>query len=376
MKPSYPDFEHTGPGTLAGRYLRSFWQPIYHAKELLPGRAVPVKVMGQQLTLYRGEGGTPHLVGFRCLHRKAQLSIGTIEGDDIRCFYHGWKYDPHGRCVHQPAEPRPFLDKVRIESYPVREYLDLIFAYLGEGEPPEMPRYPDFEDFEGILEYASYFRACNYFNNVENFLDVAHLGFVHKDHVGGFDGRYDSPTLDVSETIWGATCKHARPSGKKGQTQFGMPNLLHLKGFTVAPEIVGHREVIGWWVPVDDHSHHRFAISSVRMKEADIARYLKYRDANLAKRTVPNAMLAEQIVAGQLAFADVDKETTDYPHLVDDVAQISQGRIHDRSEEMLGASDVGVALIRRLWARELAAFEAGGPTKAWRYDPQLETAKL
>jgi 5,5'-dehydrodivanillate O-demethylase len=372
----YPDFEHTGPSTLAGRYLRSFWQPVFHSKDLLPGRAVPLKVMSQELTLYRGESGTPHLVGYRCAHRKAQLSIGSVEGDDIRCFYHGWKYDAQGRCNEQPAEPRPFTDKVRIESYPVREYLDLVFAYLGEGEPPEFPLYPDFEDFEGIREYATYFRACNYFNNLENFLDVAHLGFVHKDHQGGFDGRYDSPTLEVSETIWGATCRHVRPSGKKGQTQFGMPNMLHLKGFAVAPQITGHREVLGWWVPVDDESHHRFAISAVRMNNADIERYEQYRNANISKWTVSNTELAEKIVAGRVHWSEVNKETTDFPHLVDDVAQISQGRIYDRSDEQLGASDVGVAMIRRLWARELAAFESGRPAKAWRYDPRLETAKL
>lgn len=72
----YTDFAHTGPGTLAGRYLRSFWQPVYLARELQPGRAVPIRVMGEDFTLYRGEGGAPHVMAFRCAHRATQLSTG------------------------------------------------------------------------------------------------------------------------------------------------------------------------------------------------------------------------------------------------------------------------------------------------------------
>src|SRR4051812_39441077 len=106
----------TGPGTLAGRYLRMFWQPVYRAQDLPPGRAVPIRVMGEDLTLYRGEAaagapplpnpstdsgqapsppggkGQAHLVAFRCAHRGTQLSVGWVEEDCIRCRYHGWMY--------------------------------------------------------------------------------------------------------------------------------------------------------------------------------------------------------------------------------------------------------------------------------------------
>src|SRR6266508_2234374 len=104
------DFFHVGPGTLAGRYLRTFWQPVYRAQDLPPGRAKPIKIMNEDLTLYRGvpssefrvprgemergtqnpELGTPHVVAFRCAHRGTQLSTGWVEGDNLRCFYHGW----------------------------------------------------------------------------------------------------------------------------------------------------------------------------------------------------------------------------------------------------------------------------------------------
>src|SRR5687768_11017837 len=139
------EFVHVGPGTVAGRYLRAFWQPIALASDLKPGRALPLRMFGEDFTIYRGESGAAHLVAFRCAHRGTQLSTGWVEGDELRCFYHGWKYGPDGQCTEQPAEPEPFCDRIRIRSYPVQEYLGIVFAYLGEGEQPALPRYPDFE---------------------------------------------------------------------------------------------------------------------------------------------------------------------------------------------------------------------------------------
>src|SRR5207245_5192386 len=89
----WTNFAQIGPGTLAGRYLRTFWQPVYRAQDLPAGRAKPIRIMNEDFTLYRGEGGTPHLLAFRCAHRGTQLSTGWVEGDELRCFYHGWKYD-------------------------------------------------------------------------------------------------------------------------------------------------------------------------------------------------------------------------------------------------------------------------------------------
>lgn len=156
------DFVHTGPGTLAGRYMRKFWHPVYVADQLTPGHAVPIQTMGEKFTLYRGESGTPYVVDFRCAHRGTQLSIGWVEGECIRCFYHGWKYDGTGQCVEQPAEDESFAKKVKIRSYPTQEYLGLIFAYFGEGTVPPFSRYPQLEE-EGVLEVSSYVRLCNYF---------------------------------------------------------------------------------------------------------------------------------------------------------------------------------------------------------------------
>src|SRR6266545_4755876 len=115
------DFDHTGPGTLAGRYLRLFWQPVFVAEDLKPGRPLPIRIMDEEFTLYRGESGACHLVAPRCIHRGTLLSTGWVEGDCIRCFYHGWKYDGAGQCVEQPAEDAGFASKVRIRGYPTEE---------------------------------------------------------------------------------------------------------------------------------------------------------------------------------------------------------------------------------------------------------------
>src|SRR3954451_2935218 len=151
----YRDYVHTSPGTLAGRFLRQFWQPVYRSQDLAPGRAVPIRVMSEDFTLYRGQAGQAHLVGFRCAHRGTQLSTGWVEGDNLRCFYHGWAYGPDGQCVEQPAEPEPFCNRIKIRSYPVEEYLGLIFVYQGEREPPPLPRYPEADELiesgEGIV---------------------------------------------------------------------------------------------------------------------------------------------------------------------------------------------------------------------------------
>ena len=365
------DVAYTGPGTLAGRYLRSFWQPVYDASKLAPGQAVEIRVLGQNWTLYRGQGGDSHLVADRCLHRNVKLSVGWVEGDDIRCFYHGWKYDGSGQCNEQPAERHPFCQRMRLRTARVKEYLGLVFAYFGEGEPPELPRYPEFENFEGKLMTLTSQHGFNYFNAIDNLLDASHIGFVHSNHVGGYDGRTDSAFLEVQETLWGATSVHTRrQSGKAGQTQFGMPNIFRVRMFPLAPGFPP-REVIFWFVPVDDENYQRFFVEAIRMPAEKIETFLAARREVVAKQTFRPKDLAEAVVGGRMRREDVNPETTNIVNFVDDVAQLAQGRIHDRSTEHLGSSDVGMVLVRRIWLRELAALRDQRPLTLWRYDPSL-----
>ena len=141
----FEDLEPVGPGTPAGRYLRLFWHPVYRAGDLPRSRAKPIEILGEKFTLYRDDAGLPHLVAFRCAHRGSQLSLGWIEGDALRCRYHGWKFDAAGQCIEQPNEPKPFCQRVTIPTYPVKEYAGLIFAYLGDGEPPPFRNFVDLD---------------------------------------------------------------------------------------------------------------------------------------------------------------------------------------------------------------------------------------
>ena len=146
----FADLEPVGPETPGGRYLRLFWHPVMRAEDLPRGRAKPLEILGEKFTIYRGDGGAPHVTAFRCAHRGTQLSLGWVEGDTLRCRYHGWRFDQAGQCVEQPNEDRPFCEKVKIPTIPTREYAGLIFAYFGEGAPPPFRRYPDL-DRPGVL---------------------------------------------------------------------------------------------------------------------------------------------------------------------------------------------------------------------------------
>lgn len=366
------DLAYTNPDTIAGHYMRSFWQPVFESQKLRPGRAVTIQVMGEFWTLYRGETGACHIVAERCAHRHAKLAVGWVEGDDIRCFYHGWKYGPNGACVEQPAEPEPFCHRIRLRSAIAQEYLGIIFAYFGDGEPPALPRYPEFENKQ-ILTLATK-HAFNYFNSIDNLLDATHLGFVHSDHAGGFDGRTDSPRIEAAETSWGASSRHSRPSGKIGHTQFGMPNIFRGRIFPLLPNLPT-REILIWFVPIDDESNYRFYVEANDMSAEQFQAYLDQRKHVFSGQTTPAGELAEAVLRGDINRLDVDPKSTAYPIFVDDVALIAQGRITDRTSERLGASDVGVLQVRQIWLRELNALKEGRPLTPWSYDPTLPLAQ-
>src|SRR5262249_55842689 len=160
---------------------------------------------------------------------------------------------------------------------------------------------------EGLLEFPSVMRRCNYFNNLENSLDLAHIGFVHRSGTGSFDGVTDSPTaFEADETDWGIEYYVEHPSGKQFRSQFGMPDSFRHTNFPRVPELVSHNEDLTFWVPIDDESHYQFMVSVVRLKGDVADRYVELRDQKLAKRDLSNQDLAELVLAGELRLADID----------------------------------------------------------------------
>ena len=365
-------FISAGPDALAGKYLRRFWQPLYCAHEILPKRTVPIRVMGENFTLYRGEDGTPHLVAERCAHRGTQLSVGWVEGDSIRCFYHGWKYDGSGQCIEQPAEPKPFAQSIRIAGYPVREYLGLIFAYLGEGEPPPFTRFPKFEDPAFVVDSIRFDRICNYYNNIENSLDTTHVRFVHNRHRESVRDRVvtGDPVVSVEESEWGVRRYARYPDGKEAVFFFGMPNISYINGQVVDAEVKRVDSLI-FKVPVDDDRHLHFEARMMPFPGEKGKAWLAKRRTERAKDDIDRLDLVRAILNGKLTLDDIDPNRTDHVLIEDEIAQAGQGAIANRSREHLGRGDIGILLLRKLWERELRAFAAGRPLKPWTYRSEM-----
>jgi 5,5'-dehydrodivanillate O-demethylase len=365
--PEFADFAHTGPGTLAGEYMRRFWQPVMRSEDLLPARALPITIMSENYTLFRGEGGEPHVVAQRCPHRSTVLSVGTVEGDSIRCHYHGWRFDGGGQCVEQPAEDDGFAAKVRIAGYPTREHVGLIFAYFGPGEPPSFPNVPAFPD--GITEARCEVVPINYFQSWENTWDEVHVAWTHR--AGGMHAIPDLSQETFEETDYGVLKRSQKSDGLRRVAVYLMPNIIRV--LVPPPNALDKkhsgprlRESYLFLVPIDDENHMLFNTQEARVPENEREAYAKVYAEYLRKRAEarPRTEVAADILAGKLRIADV----LDHPNLVtieDIVAQAGQGRIVDRSQEWLGRSDAGIIFLRKLWMREMRALAEGCPLKQW-----------
>jgi 5,5'-dehydrodivanillate O-demethylase len=352
---NFMDFYYTGPGTLAGTYMRRFWQPVYRAEDLKPGWAKPIRIMSEDFTLYRGEGGRPHVVGFRCPHRLTQLSVGWVEEDCIRCRFHGWKFDSSGQCVEQPAEEESFAEKVRIRSCPTEEYLGLVFAYFGEGNPPPLPRYPDFEK-EGLW-VETYVRPCNFVNNLEN--DPIHIPFTHRESELYMSRAVEIPDITVEESEWGVLLQSRFPSGKLYITHHGLPNILCFRE--------RDRDHLAWRVPIDDESHRSFQLDVTHILEGEEGEAYKRRHkARTGKLGRSPTDIGEGVLRGEVRIQDIEgDERANIIWIQDYATQVGQGPVELRKQEWLGRSDRALILIRKLWERELQALESGAPLKQW-----------
>jgi 5,5'-dehydrodivanillate O-demethylase oxygenase subunit len=352
---NFMDFYYTGPDTLAGRYMRQFWHPVYRAEDLKPGWAKPIKIMSEEFTLYRGESGKPHVVGFRCAHRQTQLSVGWVEDDCIRCRFHGWKYDSSGQCVEQPAEKESFAEKIRIRSCPTEEYLGLIFVYFGDGEPPPLPRYPDFE--KDSLWAETYVRPCNYVNNLEN--DPIHIPFTHRESEFYMNRPPEIPDIAVEESEWGVLLQSRFPSGRLYITQHGLPNILCFRE--------RDRDHLAWRVPVDDNNHASFQLDVTHILEGEEGEAYKNRHkARTGKLGRPPSEIGEAVLRGDVRIQDIEgPERSNIVWIQDYATQVGQGPLELRKNEWLGRSDRALILIRKIWERELQALQEGKPLKQW-----------
>src|SRR5205809_502243 len=161
-----------GPGTPAGNLLRRYWYPFAPAPELSESRPTRfVRLLGEDLVLFRDKSGNIGLVGDHCPHRGASMLYGRVEERGIACAYHGWLYDTQGNCMETPAEPadsKLYLT-VKAKAYPVRRFIGLYWAYLGPEPAPVIPRYKAWVPTDRKVKVTVYPDiACNWFSAAEN----------------------------------------------------------------------------------------------------------------------------------------------------------------------------------------------------------------
>jgi 5,5'-dehydrodivanillate O-demethylase oxygenase subunit len=373
----FADLEPVGPDTPSGRYLRRFWHPVYRASDLPRGRAKPIEILGERFTLYRGETGTPHVVDFRCAHRGTQLSLGWIEGDDLRCRYHGWRFDATGQCVEQPNEDRPFCQRVKIKSYPTREYAGLVWAYLGEGDTPPFRQYPDLDGPGILVADPIELVPCNFWNRLDN--DIAHIPWVHR-ATALRKGRNDFTVAraeKVEETPYGwKSTRYARAESAgyrdiSGSAHFFMPNAYQFGVRTRAEGFEGRNlwdTKMTWTVPVNDKAFAAFDVTHTPLSEDEARAYAASRAGQQEAEFDSRWDIAEKILAGEMTIEEVSDELSAYASFaIEDYAtQVGQGPIAGRSREHFGQNDAKVVLMRRLWLQEVGAMLEGRPTIEWK----------
>ncbi len=168
-------------------FLKNCWYVAALDSELIDGRLLGRTILGEHVLLYRGESGSVVALNDRCPHRGARLSMGRLEGDSVRCMYHGIKYDHCGKCTQIPGQDM-IPPKLRVRSYPVVENGHFVWIWMGDpakADPALIIDFPYLRDprWKGIPAYLHY--DANYLLIVDNLSDFAHLAFVHKNTLGG-----------------------------------------------------------------------------------------------------------------------------------------------------------------------------------------------
>jgi 5,5'-dehydrodivanillate O-demethylase len=341
-----------GPGTPAGNLLRRYWHPICPIRELsATSPKKRLRVLGEDLLLFRDGKGRVGLVAEQCAHRRASLYYGFIEDDGIRCPYHGWKYDVSGRCTEQPFEPAdsPLKNETCQSSYEVQELAGMFWAYMGPKPAPLLPNWEPLVTTAGPRRiYVLPELQCNWLQIMENSVDTTHTYYLHG-HMMATKGMpekaryYYRPIKDydfevVKEDTWAGVRKIRTYGGDSGEKELGHP--LIFPCILMSPQ----REhiVMHFRLPVDD-THTRI----YRIEYTPGGDTSEMDWANPPVHYVPS-------------FKDETGEfKLDTFGSQDGMAWETQGPILDRSLENLGTSDRGLVLYRRMLKEQTLAVQQG-----------------
>lgn len=340
-----------GADTPGGQLLRRYWQPVAAATELTDEKPIKkVRVLGEDLVVYRDKAGNYGMVGEHCPHRAASLAYGRVDEEGIRCPYHGWKFNGAGRCIEQPAEPAAskFKDEIKHPGYPVQKLGGMLFAYLGPAPAPALPRWDVLAWEHGrrwIVKQEML--SCNWMQCMENSVDPSHLYWLHgaTAHLGKlkqYDEKHDFITFEFGIMKRRTTEVSGGGPGEVDQHPLLFPNILRhvLKTKNVKDGKIRHN--LQFRMPVDD-SHTQVFVVYFEPSETE-------RTSAGADVPFENSPLRDE--AGHYRLDQV---------LVQDaMAWETQGPVMDRSRENLGTGDKGVVIFRKMLREQIDLVQRGG----------------
>jgi phenylpropionate dioxygenase-like ring-hydroxylating dioxygenase large terminal subunit len=182
-------------------FIRNAWYVAGWAGEIAKDAILARKFLDEPVILYRTASGAVTALADRCCHRHAPLSKGRLEGEAVRCMYHGLKFDPSGRCIEIPGEAN-VPSKYKVRTYPVVEKDSVVWIWMGEAaraDPAAIVDWPFLADpawarKEGYLHYDA-----DYLLIVDNILDFSHLPYVHENTIGTAAFAQNRPTFQNTD---------------------------------------------------------------------------------------------------------------------------------------------------------------------------------
>ena len=374
----------TGSGTGAGKTLRQYWMPAALSDELNSNRpVVPIRLMGENLVLFRNENGELGLIDRQCPHRGVDLCYGRLEKEGLRCPFHGWYFSPDGQCLEQPAEPEnsKLYEKIKTTAYPVIEKNGIIFAFMGKGGVPTLPTLDCFEAPDSHVFAFKGLWQCNWLQALEVGIDPAHASFLHRffkdedpEDQYGKQFRdaaantnipitqilrdYHRPHIELEETNYGIRIKTLRHL-KKGQTHVRVTNQVF--PCAIAIPMSNTMTITQWHVPIDDQNCFWYAMFTSFATPVDKE---KMRAQRLAEHTLPNYVPIRN-KTNQYGYDAEEQENYTYTGMGMDInvhdqwACESMGPVQDRTKEHLGTTDKAISAYRRLLLQTILKVEQG-----------------
>jgi len=358
-------FTRVGPGTPAGRLLRRYWHVAAASSELTQEKPKKrVRLLGEDLVLYRDGSGNYGLVAEHCSHRGASLYYGFVEEDGIRCAYHGWKYDACGKCLEQPFESPEagFKEKISHPAYPIEKLAGLLFAYLGPPEKkPCLPKWDILTRQDGKRRLDIYqVLRCNWLQAMENSVDPVHTYYLHAHTLrlrGNKDAAYYHRPVEKLEfelevhPAWAGIQKRRFFAGDTGRVE--APHPLIFPNMLLVPATNSYN--MHFRTPVDDHNTQIFHV-----------RFNPTKDGSVIEEPddPPAEFVGTKNAAGEFHMDSFPSQ--------DQMAWETQGAIANRPNEHLGESDRGIIIFRKLLRDQLRAVENGGDPVGVNRDPKRD----